>query len=123
MSTEYVSMSAADGRRLLVDSFEAIWAYKAQQKEIGEAIKETKESICARLNIAPKGFDLALKYWTMTEGERMDFDTVLTMAQQALSDDQQDLFEDRPVNAIAEGAVKNLRRKMDQMGAKLEIVA
>jgi hypothetical protein len=86
------SYSGAESRRALVEAFRTIGAYKSQAKEIANAIRETKEAVCAQLNIAPKGFDVAMQYWGMTEGERMDLDTVLTMAQQALSDMQPDLF-------------------------------
>lgn len=85
-AVEFRSMSAAERRQYLRNAFDVIKGYKSQQKNISEAIKEAKDAACIRLNIAPKAFDLAARYWDMTDGERMDLDTVLTLAQQALDD-------------------------------------
>lgn len=84
--------SPDENRRALVDAFRAIEGYERQKKDIGEAISDTTDAICARLNISPKALKIAYRYWGMTSGEQQDLDTVLTMAQQALSDMQPDLF-------------------------------
>lgn len=86
------SYSASDGRRALIEAFNTVDAYKSQAKDISAAIAETKKAICEKLGIAPKGFDMALKYWGMTDRERRDIDTVLTYAQQAIEDNQPDMF-------------------------------
>jgi len=83
---EFRSMSNAERMQFMRNAFEVIEGYKRQQKDIGEAIKEAKDAACIRLNIAPKAFDLTAKYWSMTPGERIDLDTALTLAQQALDD-------------------------------------
>lgn len=83
---EFRSMTPAERQNVMRNAFDCIKTYKAQQKDISEAIKEAKDAACIRLNIAPKAFDLAARYWDMTAGERMDLDTVLTLAQQALDD-------------------------------------
>ena len=87
------SMSTAERMKYMRQAFEVADGYDRQKKDISEAVKEAKDAACIRLNIAPKAFDMTMKYWRMTPGERMDLDTAMTLAQQALDDSgTEDMF-------------------------------
>jgi hypothetical protein len=80
------SYSPAERRKILLDAASSIAAYKQEQKDLSDSIKETKENVCGRLDMAPKALDLILKYLGLTPGERTDLEAALTLAQQALDD-------------------------------------
>lgn len=86
MSELITGVTSAERRKALLHAADTVAAYKQQQKDIADAIADVKAVAAAKLGLAPKALDAALKYLHMSDGERMDIDTALTMAQQALSE-------------------------------------
>lgn len=93
MSDLVLGITAADRRQTLLDAADSIAAYKLQQKDLADVIADVKAKVVVKCGLHPKALDVALKYLMLSEGERLDVDTALTLAQQALNEGQTgDLF-------------------------------
>lgn len=86
------SYGAAERRKALLDSFNEIKAYERRKKDAAEAIGDIVTATCDKLNITPKAYKAALRYWSLPQSEQRDIDDIMAMTQQAMLDLQPDLF-------------------------------
>lgn len=85
-------MSKSD--KQLKAAFDDVIDFEARKKELTENINETIDAVCMALNISKRAFKVALKWYSMSDGERADFETALQVASRLISQrEQKDMFD------------------------------